>query len=154
MEGLFILTRSVSLPRKLIGKLLLETAAERKVDDKISLSESSVVIFPIIHIEPVSRGSFTSRQCLCRGPRCRSAVIKQHAVCLYTMQVTLLPTNRAQCVVDLWWYPLCIVQWQTPMLVRQCNLQIWWFNYLGTSSVKPSAASLSSWSEPPAPKIN
>merc|ERR1719500_2357429 len=39
-------SRGVSLSRKLVGKLLLETA--------------------------VSRGSLTTRQCLCRGPRCRS----------------------------------------------------------------------------------
>ena len=118
MEGLSRLTRSVSLSRKLIGKLLLETAAEKigiesahqnhpleiisRRPKHPSSDKPAVAIVPIIHIEPVSRGSFTSRQCLCRGPRGRSAVIKQHAVCLYTMQMTLLPTNRAQCVVDLW----------------------------------------------------
>ena len=70
-----LLTVSVSLLRKLIGKLLLETAVEH-IEINSGIYGLSLATLPMIRIQPVSRRSFTSRQCLCtRGPRCGSAVL-------------------------------------------------------------------------------
>ena len=120
------------------------------------MSGSSVIIFPIIHIEPVSRGSFTSRQCLCRGPRGRSAVIKQHAVCFYHANDIARNQLSPMCC---WFVVIPVVHCATTNTNAGQAVQLWKvvilpINYLGTSSVNPSAASLSSWSEPPAPEID
>ena len=118
-----------------------------------SSDKSAVATLPIIHIAPVSRGSFTSWQCLCRGPRCRSAVIMRHAVCfLYHAVVTLGDSEFNDGACNIWKQSAATRnQWLLcNATAAGCHLTL---NYLGTSSVNPSAASLSSWSDPPAPNF-